>query len=81
MLSYVLSGIGPFLFPEKKGAHDETYLLEATEGIKTWDDVYGAQSLDQSGVKVITAAPDVKGVLDCIAPARKRGVTVSVGHS
>lgn len=72
---------GPFLFPEKKGAHDESYLLEAIDGIKTWEEVYSAAALDQPGVKVITSAPDVKGVLECIAPASQRGVTVSIGHS
>ncbi|KAK4052323.1 N-acetyl-glucosamine-6-phosphate deacetylase [Microbotryomycetes sp. JL221] len=72
---------GPFLFPEKKGAHEPSFLLEAKNGMRTWEEVYGRQALDQDGVKIITAAPDVEGVIDCIAPATKRGVTCSVGHS
>ncbi|GAA5961592.1 hypothetical protein JCM21900_006645 [Sporobolomyces salmonicolor] len=72
---------GPFLFPEKKGAHEEDFLLDAPDGIGSWDDVYSARALDQEGVKIITAAPDVPGVLGCIAPAVARGVTFSIGHS
>lgn len=47
----------------------------------SWEDVYGAEALDQDGVKIITAAPDVDGVLECVAPAVSRGVTFSIGHS
>ncbi|KAL8284003.1 hypothetical protein RQP46_005116 [Phenoliferia psychrophenolica] len=72
---------GPFLFPEKKGAHEELFLLDAANGIESWDEVYSAKALDQPGVKIITAAPDVPGVLDCIGPVTKRGVTFSIGHS
>ena len=72
---------GPFLFPEKKGMHERALLLEADNGISSWEDVYGQAALDQPGVKIITAAPDVRGVLDCIKPACERGVTVSIGHS
>lgn len=43
--------------------------------------VYGKASLDQPGVKLITLAPDVEGVMDCVANLSGRGVTVSIGHS
>ncbi|KAM0786133.1 hypothetical protein ACM66B_006942 [Microbotryomycetes sp. NB124-2] len=72
---------GPFLFPAKKGAHEPSFLLDAAQGIQSWEDVYGNHALDQPGVKIITAAPDVAGVMDCIEPATKRGVTFSIGHS
>jgi N-acetylglucosamine-6-phosphate deacetylase len=42
--------------------------------------VYGKESLDQDGVKMITLAPDVEGVMGCIAGLTDRGVTVSIGH-
>ena len=42
--------------------------------------MYGKEGLDQDGVKIITAAPDVEGVMDCIPNLTKRGVTVSIGH-
>jgi N-acetylglucosamine-6-phosphate deacetylase len=43
--------------------------------------VYGKSSIDQPGVKLITLAPDVEGVMDCVANLAQRGVTVSIGHS
>jgi N-acetylglucosamine-6-phosphate deacetylase len=43
--------------------------------------VYGAASLDQGGVKLITLAPDVEGIMDCVPNLAARGVTVSIGHS
>ncbi|KAK4048414.1 N-acetyl-glucosamine-6-phosphate deacetylase [Microbotryomycetes sp. JL201] len=72
---------GPFLYPAKKGAHEPSFLLDAPEGMTTWEEVYGRAALDQPGVKIITAAPDVSGVMDCIEPATRRGVTFSIGHS
>ncbi|KAI5475092.1 Metallo-dependent hydrolase [Pseudohyphozyma bogoriensis] len=72
---------GPFLAPCKKGCHNEHYLIEAPEGIKSFDEAYSAEALDQPGVKVITAAPDVPGVLSAITPVTERGVTFSIGHS
>lgn len=49
--------------------------------VQIMERVYGASSLDQPGVKLITLAPDVEGVMDCIPDLARRGVTVSIGHS
>ncbi|KZV94135.1 Metallo-dependent hydrolase [Exidia glandulosa HHB12029] len=82
---------GPFLQDAKRGAHSSNLLLPASEGIKTFEDVYGAENLqlgferadgtDAFGVKCITAAPEVDGVLDSIEELIKRGVVFSIGHS
>ncbi|KGB79057.1 N-acetylglucosamine-6-phosphate deacetylase [Cryptococcus deuterogattii 99/473] len=85
---------GPFLSPIRKGAHSSTLLLTAsptspifppgasdTSPMKALETVYGKEGLDQQGVKIITLAPDVDGVMDCIEPLTERGVVVSVGHS
>lgn len=72
---------GPFLFPDKKGIHGQTLLLKASAGVKSWESLYSAKALDQPGVKIITAAPDVEGVLDTIKDVSDRGVTFSIGHS
>lgn len=72
--------LGPFLCPARKGAHDEPLLLEAQDGIESFEDIYGKEGLSQEGVKLITAAPDVPGVLQAAPELRKRGVTWSVGH-
>ena len=42
--------------------------------------VYGKESLDQDGVKMITLAPDVEVIMGCIAGLTELGVTVSLGH-
>ncbi|KAM0748066.1 Metallo-dependent hydrolase [Meredithblackwellia eburnea MCA 4105] len=72
---------GPFLHPDKKGAHNEQYLETALLGIHSFDGVYGPSALDQNGVRLLTVAPDVEGVLDSIKPLTERGVVVSIGHS
>ncbi|BEI85191.1 hypothetical protein CcaverHIS002_0505920 [Cutaneotrichosporon cavernicola] len=74
---------GPFLHPDRKGMHTTELLLTAntTPPIDAFDAVYGKDGLDQEGVKMITAAPDVEGVMDCIEPLTKRGVIFSIGHS
>lgn len=48
--------------------------------IKIIEKVYGKEGLDQPGVKMVTLAPDVEGVMECIEEMTARGVTVSVGH-
>jgi len=45
------------------------------------EDLYGAGGLSQPGVKIITLAPDVEGVMDCISDLTQKGVTVSLGHT
>ncbi|ODN90195.1 N-acetylglucosamine-6-phosphate deacetylase [Cryptococcus wingfieldii CBS 7118] len=74
---------GPFLHPTRKGAHSSTLLLTADtlSPMKTFESVYGSPGLDQPGVKIITLAPDVPGVMECIPALVERGVTVSVGHT
>lgn len=63
--------------------HTTELLLTATTdpAIEAFDNVYGKDGLDQDGVKMITAAPDVEGVMACVEPLTKRGVTFCIGHS
>lgn len=74
---------GPFLHPLRKGAHSETLLMTASGSnpIQTIEKLYGKEGLNQEGVKMITMAPDVEGILDSIPNLAERGVTVSIGHS
>jgi N-acetylglucosamine-6-phosphate deacetylase len=48
--------------------------------VEVLEGVYGKDGLNQSGVKLITLAPDVEGVMPCIPELVSRGVTVSIGH-
>lgn len=85
---------GPFLQIAKRGAHAPPFLLTAPSAFKTFEDVYGAANLADkedwlmgctsdttSGVRMITAAPELDGVMDAISEVTKRGVVFSIGHS
>ena len=73
---------GPFLNPLRRGAHSSTLLMTApgSDPIQTLEKVYGKEGLDQDGVKIITLAPDVEGIMGAIPNLVNRGVTVSIGH-
>lgn len=80
---------GPFLQPAKKGAHAQSFLVSAPDRIASFEDVYGVENLKPqqqdengplAGVRVITAAPEVEGVMDSIDALAQRGVIFSVGH-
>ena len=67
---------GPFINPEKRGAHTAKYIRRPSTLI--FD-----QLLACSGhqIKLITVAPEVEGSLELIRFARAKGVVVSLGHS
>ncbi|SFB91029.1 N-acetylglucosamine 6-phosphate deacetylase [Nocardioides terrae] len=65
---------GPFLAPERKGAHPERWLRDPALGtIDGW-------SRDE-GLLMATIAPELPGALELIAALTARGVIVSVGHT
>ncbi|KAL1745031.1 carbohydrate esterase family 9 protein [Schizophyllum fasciatum] len=85
---------GPFIQYAKRGAHAPSFLLPAPNGIESFKEVYGAENLVDAedwlmtgqherglGVRVITAAPEVDGVMSTISPLSKSGVVFSIGHS
>ncbi|KAI0667066.1 Metallo-dependent hydrolase [Trametes maxima] len=85
---------GPFIQFAKRGAHAPQFLVPAKEGIKSFEDVYGEANLADTedwlmagdgqnavGVRVITAAPEIDGVMASIEELVRRGVVFSVGHS
>ena len=67
---------GPFINPEKRGAHTAKYIRRPSTLI--FD-----QLLACSGhqIKLITVAPEVEGSPELIRFARAKGVVVSLGHS
>lgn len=67
---------GPFISPEKKGAHPLQYIQEV-EGIDKINDVYGC--LDN--VAMVTIAPELPGAKDVISYLANQGIVMSVGHS
>ncbi|XP_061556117.1 N-acetylglucosamine-6-phosphate deacetylase isoform X3 [Phycodurus eques] len=70
---------GPFISAKKKGAHPERFLRTFSGGGAAADliDVYGG--LDN--VAVVTLAPELEGSQSAVDELRRRGVTVSLGHS
>jgi N-acetylglucosamine-6-phosphate deacetylase len=65
---------GPFLNPDKKGAHNPAYLrLPDLKAVADWS--------PEQGVRLVTLAPELPGALDVVAALAARGVVVSAGHS
>lgn len=81
---------GPFIDHTKRGAHEPAYLLPAMDGLESFEVVYGSENLVKSekwstssfdpAVRLITAAPEVPGVMMAIDGLVKRGIAVSIGH-
>jgi N-acetylglucosamine-6-phosphate deacetylase len=83
---------GPFIQEAKRGAHAPLHIRSAPKGFASFEDMYGAQNLvikedwlmdeDTSvGVRIITAAPEICGVLDAVRDLGQRGIVFSIGHS
>ncbi|KAJ6491837.1 carbohydrate esterase family 9 protein [Mycena vitilis] len=86
---------GPFIDMEKRGAHAPPFLRAAPDGFQSFEEVYGAHNLVDSedwlmsnnstdghcGVRIITAAPEIKGVMGAVKELHQRGVIFSMGHS
>ena len=65
---------GPFLNPERKGAHRSDYLRSPDPAD------YASLSLE-AGVRLVTLAPELPGAAAVIAELIQRGIVVSAGHS
>ncbi len=67
---------GPFLAPERKGAHDPEALCTPTRAM--CEDLIAA---GEGFLKQITIAPELDGALDAIALFAQAGVVPAVGHT
>lgn len=67
---------GPFLHPQKRGAHPPEFLLPLTI-----DNVKRVLGDYAQIVKVMTLAPELDSTGEVIAYLRSQGITVSLGHS
>lgn len=66
---------GPFLAPEKRGAH-------LAEFLRLPDDAAIAETLAMGKIlRLVTLAPELPGALAAIAKLREAGVTVALGHT
>jgi len=67
---------GPFLHPERKGAHNPKHLRPPDLGeIKEWI------AAGEGVVKLVTIAPELPGAAEAVKFLVKKGVRVSMGHS
>jgi N-acetylglucosamine-6-phosphate deacetylase len=66
---------GPFLAPDRRGAHDPRHLRTPAEVDRT------ALEPVLEGLRLITVAPELEGALDLIAWFREHGAAISLGHS
>lgn len=78
----------------KRGAHNPSLVISAAGGLKAFEEVYGVENMGFTedwltsdspetggiGVRIITAAPEVDGVLDAVYELTKRGIVYSIGH-
>nr|CAG4646267.1 EOG090X06GX [Macrothrix elegans] len=69
---------GPFINPDKKGAHDINYIKKFDQGVDTIEEVYGP---NWRNISMITLAPELEHSSEVIKHLTENGVTVSVGHS
>lgn len=67
---------GPFLSPERPGAHNPDYLRVAA-----LDEVDRLLDAANGKIKHCTLAPELPGALGVIEVLRSQGVTVALGHS
>lgn len=66
---------GPFLAPDRRGAHEERHLLAPA------DAAFSDLEPLVDGLRLIHVAPELPGALDLIRWLVARGVAVSLGHS
>jgi len=66
---------GPFLAPERRGAHDPAVLVAPADVPRD------ALEPLLDGLRLITIAPELPGALELITWFAERGIAVSVGHS
>lgn len=67
---------GPFLNPQKRGAHPAEYLLPLT-----LDNLQQVLGDNASVVKIVTLAPELDTSEQAIPYLKQLGITVSLGHS
>ena len=74
-----LAGIhleGPFLNPDRRGAHEPSLLIEPDPAL-----IERLLAVGEGTVKMITIAPELPGGLDAVRQVVAAGVTAAIGHT
>lgn len=66
---------GPFISPDKKGAHGEHQCLPDSNLIKEW------QKISENNIKMVTLAPELPEALPFIKTLKDLDIIASVGHT
>lgn len=73
---------GPFINLKKPGCHPTETFVDAHEGgASKFYQVYGGQDNILKNVCIITAAPEIEGVLESIPALKANNITYSIGHT
>lgn len=67
---------GPFLAPEKRGAHDPAHLIAPTPDV-----VAALIEAGRGTLRMITIAPELPGAIEAVAAFADAGVVPAVGHT
>jgi N-acetylglucosamine-6-phosphate deacetylase len=67
---------GPFLSPRRRGAQNPAHMIAPDQAVL--DRLVAAAG---GALRMVTLAPELDGALDLIAPLRRQGVIVALGHS
>ncbi len=67
---------GPFLSPTRRGAQNPAHIIAPDRAVL--DRLIAAAG---GGLRMVTLAPELDGAVALIAPLRRRGVIVAMGHS
>jgi len=67
---------GPYINPEKRGAHDANYVR--LPSIDEFEEIWKASN---HAVKIVTLAPELEGSKVLIQRLRELGIVASIGHS
>jgi len=71
---------GPFINLKKKGCHPTETFVDASKGQSSLNAIYGDDA-NLKNVCIITAAPEVPGMLQLIPQITKHNITFSIGHT
>jgi N-acetylglucosamine-6-phosphate deacetylase len=78
---------GPFIASSKCGIHSPAVLQQAPYGFADPEACYGAENLPlpesglRSPITMITAVPEITGIMASIPDLSKRGIKFSIGHA
>jgi len=74
----------------KRGAHSPPLIIPASEGYKSFEAIFQPENLVATedwltgagsvGARIITAAPEVEGVMESIERVVKMGICFNIGH-